>query len=240
MPAARAAPSKSSSEVSSGGVATPCTGEVDRVVALHFEQLHRGRGADHLGEALQLAVELGLQMGLPPDRLRVISRGAFLHDIGKIAIPDEIVNKPGRLTPEERLVVETHPQLGYQPASNAPSLREVLQVILHHHERMDGGGYPADWSAATSRSMPVSSPWRTCGTRYVRPPLPRRLGSSVVLAHIVDGRTTHFDPVVVDALVQWASAPRSTGVGRRTRGRGMERGRDLSRARPCAREHVTV
>ena len=96
----------------------------------------------HSQRTAQLAVELGLQMGLPPDRLRVISRGAFLHDIGKIAIPDEILNKPGRLTPEERLVVETHPQLGYELASNAPSLREVLQVILHHHERMDGGGYP--------------------------------------------------------------------------------------------------
>ena len=55
---------------------------------------------------------------------------------------DDILNKPGRLTPEEHLIVETHPQLGYGFASNAPSLREVLEVILHHHERMDGQGYP--------------------------------------------------------------------------------------------------
>ncbi|HEX4982414.1 MAG TPA: HD-GYP domain-containing protein, partial [Ilumatobacteraceae bacterium] len=160
----------------------------------------------HSQRTAQLAVELGLQMALPPDRLRILARGAFLHDIGKIAIPDHILNKPGRLTPAERLVVETHAQLGYELASNAPSLREVLEVILHHHERMDGQGYPgrlvgreipfearvvavADvWDALTS-DRPYRSGWE--------PPM--------ALAHIVDGRTSHFDPLVVDALVQWAA-----------------------------------
>ena len=161
----------------------------------------------HSQRTAQLAVELGLQMGLPPDRLRVISRGAYLHDIGKIAIPDDILNKPGRLTPEERLVVETHPQLGYELASNAPSLREVLQVILHHHERMDGQGYP---SGLVGRDIPFEA--RVVAVADVWDALtsdrPYRSGwePPVALAHIVDGRTTHFDPVVVDALVQWAAA----------------------------------
>jgi HD-GYP domain-containing protein (c-di-GMP phosphodiesterase class II) len=161
----------------------------------------------HSQRTAQLAVELGLQMGLPPDRLRVISRGAFLHDIGKIAIPDDILNKPGRLTPDERLVVETHPQLGYELASAAPSLREVLLVILHHHERMDGQGYPG---RLVGRDIPLEA--RVVAVADVWDALtsdrPYRSGweQPIALAHIVDGRTSHFDPLVVDALVQWAAA----------------------------------
>jgi hypothetical protein len=172
----------------------------------------------HSQRTAQLAVELGLQMGLPPDRLRILSRGAFLHDIGKIAIPDEILNKPGRLTPEERLVVETHPQLGYELASSAPSLREVLQVILHHHERMDGGGYPGGLVGRNipfeARVVAVADVWDALTSDR-----PYRDGWElpVALAHIVDGRTSHFDPIVVDALVQWAAARGITpelGAGR--------------------------
>ena len=160
----------------------------------------------HSQRTAQLAVELGLQMALPPDRLRVIARGAYLHDIGKIAIPDHILNKPGRLTPEERLVVETHPQLGFELAANAPSLREVLTVILHHHERMDGQGYPAGLAGRDipleARVVAVADVWDALTSdRSYRP----GWEGPVALAHIVDGRCSHFDPVVVDALVQWAA-----------------------------------
>lgn len=159
----------------------------------------------HSERTAQMAVELGLQMGLPPDRLRVIARGAFLHDLGKIAIPDHILNKPGRLTLEERRVVETHPQLGYELASSAPSLHEVLPVILHHHERMDGGGYPGGLSGRTipleARVVAVADVWDALTSdRSYRSGWP----PSRAMAHIVAGSGSHFDPQVVDALVQWA------------------------------------
>ena len=67
----------------------------------------------HSLRTAELAVELGLQMALPPDRLRIIARGAYLHDLGEIAVPDQILNKPGALTDEERRIVEMHPQHGY-------------------------------------------------------------------------------------------------------------------------------
>ena len=161
----------------------------------------------HSERTAQLATELGLHMGLPPDRLRVIARGAYLHDIGKIAIPDHILNKPGRLTPEERLIVETHPQLGFELASNAPSLREVLTVILHHHERMDGQGYPTGLAGRDipleARVVAVADVWDALTSdRAYRP----GWTAPVALAHIIDGRSSHFDPAVVDALVQWAAA----------------------------------
>jgi HD-GYP domain-containing protein (c-di-GMP phosphodiesterase class II) len=157
----------------------------------------------HSQRTAELAVELGLQMSLPPDRLRIIARGAYLHDIGKIAIPDHILNKPGALTPEERAVVETHPQLGYELASTAPSLREVLPVILHHHERVDGNGYPGGLVGRAvpleARVVAVADVWDALTSdRAYR----RGWDPTDALAHIEAGRGTHFDSSVVDALVR--------------------------------------
>jgi HD-GYP domain-containing protein (c-di-GMP phosphodiesterase class II) len=157
----------------------------------------------HSLRTAELAVEIGLQMSLPPDRLRIIARGAYLHDLGKIAIPDEILNKPGALTEEERAIIETHPRVGYELASGAPSLREVLPVILHHHERMDGGGYP---SGLTGTAVPLEARVVTVADVWDALTSERSYRSgwepAHALAHIRAGRTTHFDPRVVDALVR--------------------------------------
>lgn len=157
----------------------------------------------HSLRTAELAVELGLQMALPPDRLRVIARGAYLHDLGKIAIPDHILNKPGALTDEERKIVETHPQHGYELAATAPSLHECLPVILHHHERFDGKGYPAGLAGhdvpLEARVVAVADVWDalTSDRAYRSGWAPAQ-----ALAHIEAGRGTHFDSVVVDALVR--------------------------------------
>jgi HD-GYP domain-containing protein (c-di-GMP phosphodiesterase class II) len=142
-------------------------------------------------------------MSLPSDRLRIIARGAYLHDLGKIAIPDQILNKPGALTADERKIVETHPQLGYELAATAPSLQEVLTVILHHHERLDGKGYPAGLTGAAipleARVVAVADVWDALTSdRAYRP----GWDPAHALAHIQAGRGTHFDPLVVDALVR--------------------------------------
>lgn len=156
----------------------------------------------HSLRTAELAVELALQMDLSTEKLRIIARGAYLHDLGKIAIPDQILNKPGALTVEERKIVETHPQLGFELASTAPSLREVLTVILHHHERLDGMGYPAGLAGAAipleARVVAVADVWDALTSdRAYRP----GWDPAHALAHIEAGRGTHFDPVVVDALV---------------------------------------
>jgi len=160
----------------------------------------------HSLRTAELAIELGLVLQLPPDRLRVIARGAYLHDLGKIAIPDHILNKPTALTAEERAVIESHPQLGYELASSAPSLREVLPVILHHHERMDGAGYPGGLAGSAvpleARVVAVADVWDALTSdRAYRP----RWSSARALAHIQAGAGTHFDPVVVRALAQYAA-----------------------------------
>jgi HD-GYP domain-containing protein (c-di-GMP phosphodiesterase class II) len=81
-------------------------------------------------------------MRLAPDRLRVLSQAAMLHDIGKIGVPDSILNKPGPLTDDEYRTIQEHPVRGHAIIKEVRSLQPALGGIRHHHERYDGTGYP--------------------------------------------------------------------------------------------------
>ena len=85
---------------------------------------------------------LGRAMGLNEPQLRMVGRGAFLHDIGKMAIPDAILRKPGKLTAEEQVVMRTHSELGYRMIHKIPYLREASEIVYAHQESFDGSGYP--------------------------------------------------------------------------------------------------
>ncbi|ULH13833.1 HD domain-containing protein (plasmid) [Deinococcus sp. KNUC1210] len=97
----------------------------------------------HTGRTAQLATQIGLSLGLRSSELHHLQEGAYLHDVGKLVIPDAILHKPGSLTAEEWNVMQTHTTRGWELASRLPGLSEpVLKVIRHHHERWDGSGYP--------------------------------------------------------------------------------------------------
>lgn len=97
----------------------------------------------HTGRSARLATRLGGALGLRPVDLRRLQEGAYLHDLGKLVIPDSILHKPGELTPEEWSVMQTHTTRGWELASRMPGLSpSVLEVIRSHHERWDGTGYP--------------------------------------------------------------------------------------------------
>jgi HD-GYP domain-containing protein (c-di-GMP phosphodiesterase class II) len=160
----------------------------------------------HSQRTAAFAVQLGLQLGLDADSLRALARGAYLHDVGKVAIADEILDKPGPLTPEERTVIETHPEVGHGLVLPSTALAEALPVVLHHHERWDGTGYPHRLTGTAipliARIAAVADVWDALTSdRSYRLGLPPQ----VALAHITDGRGSHFDPVVVDALVSVAA-----------------------------------
>ncbi|MBS2024052.1 MAG: HD domain-containing protein [Deltaproteobacteria bacterium] len=89
-----------------------------------------------------LAVEVGRLAGLDEDTLEALRQGGVLHDIGKIGIPNEIINKPGLLTPKERIVMNKHPIIGERICEPLKSLRNLLPIIRWHHEKLDGSGYP--------------------------------------------------------------------------------------------------
>ena len=81
-------------------------------------------------------------MGVNEGLLKALQRGGYLHDLGKIAIPDAILLKPERLTPEERGIIKQHPVTGERICRPLRSFRAVLPIIRHHHEKWDGSGYP--------------------------------------------------------------------------------------------------
>jgi putative two-component system response regulator len=99
-----------------------------------------GRG--HCSRVSNYAVRFGKSLGLGQDDLETLRIGGLIHDIGKIGVPDSILSKPGPLNREEKKIVEQHTILGEQICAPLKSLRHVLPIIRHHHERMDGSGYP--------------------------------------------------------------------------------------------------
>ncbi len=99
--------------------------------------------AGHTDRVTNMAERIGTELGLSDLELRELRWGAYLHDIGKLAIPDAILFKPGKLDPVERNVIETHATIGHQLALNLPFLPDASRsVVRHHHERWDGQGYP--------------------------------------------------------------------------------------------------
>jgi putative nucleotidyltransferase with HDIG domain len=96
----------------------------------------------HSKRVTAFTIAIARAMGLPQDRVRVIARGAFLHDVGKMAIPDAILRKPGRLSPEEQAIMQQHALLGYQMLRKIPFLHEAADIVYSHQERFDGSGYP--------------------------------------------------------------------------------------------------
>jgi HD domain len=89
-----------------------------------------------------LAVRIGRAMELPTDTLRTLARAGLLHDVGKIGIPDAILSKPGALDPDEWTVIKRHPAMGHDILLRVPSLRKEADIVVAHHERLDGSGYP--------------------------------------------------------------------------------------------------
>jgi cyclic di-GMP phosphodiesterase len=96
----------------------------------------------HSRRVTAFTIAIASKMGLPKEEIKVIARGAFLHDIGKIAIPDGILNKPGKLTDEEMAVMREHAYSGYKMLSKIPFLAEAAEIVHAHQERYDGTGYP--------------------------------------------------------------------------------------------------
>jgi len=98
--------------------------------------------AGHQQRVSELATAIAREMGLPYENVETIRLAGMIHDLGKIAIPSDILAKPTRLRPTEFALIKDHPQLGYDIISTVDFLKPVAEIVLQHHERLDGGGYP--------------------------------------------------------------------------------------------------
>jgi putative nucleotidyltransferase with HDIG domain len=96
----------------------------------------------HSKRVTAFTIAIARAMGLPREQINIIARGAFLHDIGKIAIPDNILKKPGKLEPNEMIVMKEHAYHGYQIVKKIPFLAEAAEIVYSHQEWFNGSGYP--------------------------------------------------------------------------------------------------
>jgi len=156
----------------------------------------------HQRRVAKLARLVGEKMGLDKDRLKGLYIGGLLHDIGKISTPESILSKPGELTDEEWNLVCAHAKQGYLilKGTNLPWL--VADMALHHHERLDGSGYPhgvsGDKLSLENRILGVCDVVEAMSSH--RPYRPAR--SEEVLEEIKNGRGTKYDANVVDAMLR--------------------------------------
>jgi HD-GYP domain-containing protein (c-di-GMP phosphodiesterase class II) len=149
-----------------------------------------------------LAVELGERLGLSPGRLRSLAIGGLLHDIGKLSVPESILNKPGSLDDDEYGVIKLHPERGRELLSELGGFDEaVARLVLDHHERLDGTGYPRGIEGAeldiATRILAVCDVYDALvSPRVYRPAWPQ----DRALALLRDESNVAFDARCVDAL----------------------------------------
>jgi PAS domain S-box-containing protein/putative nucleotidyltransferase with HDIG domain len=158
--------------------------------------------AGHEKRVAKLACAIAEEMGLSKDAVAGIRVTAFLHDIGKIVVPAEILSKPSRLNEFEYSIVKTHPEVGYEILKELEFPWPVAQVILQHHERLNGTGYPKGLNGESiikeARIMAVADVTEAmCSHRPYRP----SLGIQKALDELKQHSGTLYDPVVVDACI---------------------------------------
>jgi HD-GYP domain-containing protein (c-di-GMP phosphodiesterase class II) len=170
---------------------------------IEITEQHDAYTAGHNHRVAVMAVDIGQAMGLSPDQLRALAQGGIIHDLGKINIPSEVLNKPGKLEFDEREMVEKHPVQGYDLAKRLGFMPDELDIIRHHHEKWDGTGYPdklagedipllaritaiADVYDALTSERAYRKPWSHEQAR----------------THILGQAGSHFDPECVQAWDQ--------------------------------------
>ena len=162
------------------------------------------------------AVALAEAIGLPPDEVTRISTAALLHDIGKIAIPDTILNKKGKLRPEDWEVIKSHPRLGANIVGNVPSLVPCADGILYHHECWDGSGYPDGLKGeAIPRDARVLAVADAFDAMISPRPYRGAYPHQKAVEEIREGAGTKFDPKLVEVFIGLVEAgyPEEVKVG---------------------------
>jgi HD-GYP domain-containing protein (c-di-GMP phosphodiesterase class II) len=171
---------------------------------LDLRDLNTGVHSTRLAEwGLRVARDLGVAESCMPD----LEMGALLHDIGKIGIPDNILNKPGRLTPEEYEMVKRHPEFGWTVIRKLPGLEQTSLYVLHHHENFDGTGYPARLKASEipigSRIVSVIDAFDAMvSSRPYRNGLPLE----EAIRRLNEASGTQFDPAVIKSFIPIAQS----------------------------------
>lgn len=159
--------------------------------------------AGHQRRVSKLSCAIAKEMGLPEDQIEGIRVAADIHDIGKIYVPAEILSKPGQITAVEYGIIKTHPQVGYDILKTIKFPWPVAQIVLQHHEHLDGSGYPlglaGDQILKEARILTVADTVEAMSSH--RPYRPAQ-GIDKALEEIIQHQGLFYDPEVVDACVR--------------------------------------
>ena len=159
---------------------------------------HRGRPSDMIAS---LATGIALELGLPTEEIERIRVASLLHDLGKLAVPPEILDKPTALSDGEWQAIGEHPRIGQVILEQASGLREAIPVVLHHHERFNGGGYP---HGLKGNEIPMGARIVAVADAYHAMvhdrPYKTALTHDQALAELRSNAGTQFDPIVVNVF----------------------------------------
>ncbi len=162
----------------------------------------------HSRRVTLLTKSVARQAGIADQDLEDVRRGALLHDIGKIAVPDHILRKPGPLTDAEWVIMRTHPKAAYDILKPIKHLANSLDIPYCHHERWDGAGYPrglkGDAIPLSARIFAVIDVWDALLSDR---PYRKAWEREKVIEHIQENSGTHFDPVLADLFLKMMSQP---------------------------------
>lgn len=170
--------------------------------------------AGHQQRVADLATDIGREMHLPADQIDGIRMAGLIHDLGKIAVPSEILTKPGKLTDIELSLMKVHPQAAYEILKDIDFPWPLSEIVLQHHERINGEGYPRGLKGIDSimleaRILSVADVFEAMASH--RPYRPA-LGKEKALEELLKGKGTCYDPMAVDACVKVISSGKYNGV----------------------------
>lgn len=162
----------------------------------------------HLKRVAACSIVLARELGFRPDRIRTIARAAFLHDIGKLGVPEALLHKRTALSTDEITIMQNHCDLGYKLIRRMPFLLEESELIQAHHERWDGKGYPL---GSRGETIPVGARVIAVVNAFdcISSDQPYRLARpmEVAVQELADGSGSQFDPSIVAAFMK---VPQST------------------------------
>ena len=181
----------------------------------HAMDLRDKETEGHTRRVTELTLQLSRAMGISEAQLVHIRRGALLHDMGKLGIPDYILHKPGKLTDEEWVIMRKHPQFAYDMLSSIDYLRPALDIPYCHHEKWDGRGYPrglkGEQIPIAARIFAVIDVWDALTSDR---PYRAAWSHEKTLAYIRELSGTHFDPKVVDLFLNVMAEKEAQGDNR--------------------------
>jgi putative nucleotidyltransferase with HDIG domain len=156
----------------------------------------------HAAQVAVYAVAIAIEMGLPPERVELIRQAAYLHDIGKLSIPEAILHKPGRLTDMEYGFVKRHSDIGADLLASVEGLMHLAPIVRHHHERWDGHGYPMGLAGEEipleARILNVCDSVESMASDR---PYHRALSVKAIVEEVEHCAGTQFDPIVARNFV---------------------------------------